>query len=408
MKNFLELKPVDEVLSIIKKAQCLSSELVNLSASQGRYLADAFHAPANLPGFDRSTVDGYAARARDLFGASETSPALLRMIGECEMGIEPGIELKPGETAIISTGAMLPKGADCVAMVEHSRQARDGLIEISRSQAPGDNVVLYDDDAAAGQELIPAGKLIRPQEIGALAAFGITEVRVIRKPRAAILSTGDEIVRAGSALLPGQVYDVNSFTVAAICRANCAETMRLGIIRDSGEKLERGIMQALSCADVVVVSGSSSAGQRDIAVEAFRKMPEAEIFVHGVAISPGKPFILGKSGSKWLVGLPGHVAGAIICAKIFLAPLLRQLQGGISSDAAPAIEATLSRSVSSAQGRRDYIRCRLEKKGDGFAAIPIMAPSALISGLVEAEGYIICPENSEGLAAGETVNVQLF
>lgn len=408
MKSFLTLKSVDEVLSIIDRAECLSPELADLAECAGRRIAETFYAPFDLPGFDRSTVDGYAARASDLFGASESSPAILRCLGECKMGARPDLEIAAGETAVIYTGGMLPKGADCAVMVEHSRKARDGLIEIGRPQAPGDNVVFADEDAARGQELLAKGALLRPQEIGALASFGIAKALVARRPRVAIISTGDEIVPVGQPLEPGQIYDVNSYTLAALCREAGAEILQMGIIRDKRESFRSALASSLSAADLVAVSGGSSAGMRDLTVETFLELPGAELLVHGVAISPGKPFILARAGAKWLVGLPGHVSSAIICARTFLLPLLARLQGQIPGRITPGCKAILSRSIASAQGRRDYIRCRLEKKEGEYLATPLTAPSAVISGLLLAEGLIVCPENSEGLAAGEKVDVQFL
>ena len=407
MKSFLSLKSVDEVLSLLENFAPLAEESVPLDECAGRYLARDFAAPEDLPGFDRSTVDGYAVRARDVFGAQEGSPALLECVGDCPMGRAPDIRLQEGQTARILTGGMLPEGADSVVMVEYSRPAGDNLVELVRSQAPGDHVLEHDEDAAAGKVLLPAGRRLRPQEIGLLAALGQVRVPVTARPRVAILSTGDEVVPFEEKPLPGQVRDVNSHSLAALCRSAGAEVRMAGLMRDDVEGLRKTVREMLDFADVVLLSGGSSAGMRDHTVDIFLSMPESELLVHGAAISPGKPFILARSGRICLMGLPGHVSSALVCARAFLLPLLCRLQGG-RPGIASGVPAVLSRSVASAQGRRDFIRVRLSRTEQGWTADPVTAPSGLISGLVEAVALVVCPENSEGLYAGQEVFAELL
>ncbi|WP_294557918.1 gephyrin-like molybdotransferase Glp [uncultured Mailhella sp.] len=402
MKSFLTLKSVDEVLSLVETGAPLPAERVPLDECAGRRLAADFLSPEDLPGFARSTVDGYAVRARDVFGAQEGSPALLECVGDCPMGRAPDFSLGEGQTARILTGGMLPEGADCVVMVEYSRPAGERLVELIRSQAPGDHVLERDEDASAGSVLIAEGTYLRSQEIGLLAALGQSEVLVSRRPRVSIISTGDEVVPFTQKPAPGQVRDVNSHSLAALCRSAGAEVRLEGLVRDDMAALEAAVRDALSRADVVLLSGGSSAGMRDHTVDIFRAMPEGRLLVHGVAISPGKPFILARSGAVWLMGLPGHVSSALVCARVFLLPLLRRLQGG-RENIAPGVTAVLSRAVASAQGRRDYIRVRLSRNGNGWEAEPVTAPSGLISGLVAADALVVCPENSEGLYAGQEV-----
>lgn len=407
MKSFLTLKSVDEVLSLIETFASLPEESVPLDESAGRYLAHDWTAPEDLPGFDRSTVDGYAVRARDVFGAQEGSPALLECVGDCPMGRAPEFSLESGQTARILTGGMLPQGADCVVMVEYSRPAGDNLVELVRTQAPGDHVLEHDEDAAAGRVLIPAGRRLRAQETGLLAALGQVQVPVTRRPRVAILSTGDEVVPFEEKPLPGQVRDVNSHSLAALCAKAGAEVRLAGLVRDDVAGLEAAVRNVLDWADVVLLSGGSSAGMRDHTVDIFLSMPESSLLVHGAAISPGKPFILARSGEKCLMGLPGHVSSALICARAFLVPLLRHLQGG-EEPVVPGVQAVLSRAVASAQGRRDFIRVRLSRTEQGWAAEPVTGPSGLISGLVAADALVVCPENSEGLYAGQEVFAELL
>lgn len=425
MKPFLTLQSVESVLEHFRAFPALPEETAPLDETLGRRLSRAFAATENLPGFDRSTVDGFAVRARDVFGAQEGSPALVQCVADCRMGEVPDIALKEGQTARILTGGMLPDGADCVVMVEYSRPASGDLIELTRSQAPGDNVILRDDDAAAGTPLLEAGRRLRPQDIGLLAAFGQTTVAVRRQPRVAVLSTGDEIVPSTETPPPGKIRDVNAHSITALCREAGALAERAGLVRDEASALQKAVARLAANNDVVVVSGGSSAGMRDHTVEIFQSLPHAELLVHGVAISPGKPFILAKAvidgRAVCLVGLPGHVTSALICARAFLVPLLHHLQGRIRPETAPLVPARLTRSVASAQGRRDFLRVRLRAlpceqphcpAGQGlqplYEAEPIMGASGLISGIAAADGLVVCPENREGYDAGDIVMVELF
>ena len=407
MKSFLTLKSVDEVLTLLAGFPPLPGETLPLDAALQRYLARDVKASEDVPGFDRSTVDGYAVASRDVFGAQESSPALLRCVGDCPMGQIPDMRLGEGETARILTGGMLPKGADAVVMVEHSRPTGNGMVEIIRSLAPGEHVLRHDEDVACGQLAILAGRRLRAQELGLLAALGQTEVEVHRRPRVAIISTGDEIVPFETRPAPGEVRDVNVHTLAALCQGEGACIVARTLVRDDRERLTSNVATALEQADVVLVSGGSSAGMRDYTVEIFQSMPHSQLLVHGVAISPGKPFILARAGDACLMGLPGHVAGALLCAQVFVAAVLRRLQGA-EAQIAPQVRATLSRPVASTQGRREYIRVRLQPSDHGWTAVPILGPSGLIAGMVQADALIVCPENSEGLYAGEEVNALLL
>ena len=407
MKSFLTLKSVDEVLSLLRTFDPLDEERIPLDSAAGRVLSCDLTAPEDLPGFDRSTVDGYAVRARDVFGAQEGSPALLECVGECPMGSAPSFELAPGQTARIFTGGMLPRGADAVVMVEYSRPAGDRMVELVRTQAPGDHVLEHDEDAAKGQVFLPAGRRLRPQEIGLLAALGQTLVPVRRRPRISIISTGDEVIPVEDAPVPGRIRDVNSHSLAALCTAAGAEVRREGLVRDDVQALRNAVASAMSRADIVLLSGGSSAGMRDHTVDIFRSMPEGELLVHGAAISPGKPFILARAGKTCLMGLPGHVSSALVCARAFLLPLIDHLQSA-ESRPVPGVPAVLARAVASAQGRRDFIRVSLTRSDTGWTAYPVTAPSGLISGLVAADALVVCPENSEGLYAGQTVFAELL
>lgn len=408
MKPFLQLKSVEEVLKLIFSLPMLASEKAPLDEALGRYLAEPFHAPENLPGFRRSTMDGFAIHASDVFGATEGNPALLNLAASCVVGQMPSFLLNIGEASPIVTGAPLPPGADAVVMVEHSRPVGEQLVELTHPVGPGANIVEADDDAASGQLLIPAGKKIGPAETGMLAAFGKTEILVRRKPKVAIISSGEEIVDMTEAPGPGQVRDVNSWSLQAICAKHGASSRRLGIVPDNQAALSETLANAAKTADVIVISGGSSAGRRDYTLAALESIPDSRILAHGVAISPGKPFILAASPARVFLGMPGHVSSCLVCAHVFLVPLIEHLQGLQEPAPKPWVDATLARPLASMQGRRDYIRCRLEKRDGQFFAWPLLLPSAALRSLIEADGFVICPENSEGLQKGEKVRVYPF
>lgn len=411
MAHFLTLQPVDKILGLISQLEALDAEVLPLGECFGRVLAEPFEAAHDLPGFIRSTMDGFAVRAKDMFGASEGLPALLDYLGECPMGETPKISIEPGQTARIWTGGMLPKGADAVVMLEYSREAGAAQVELTRPVAPFENVIAADEDAAQGELLLSAGRMLRAQELGLLAAFGVQNVAVHKRPRVAVVSSGDEVVAIDVLPRPGQVRDVNSYTLSALALAAGAETRSLGIAGDTREALTAMVQEAVDWADIVLVSGGSSAGQRDHTVHAFEGLG-AEILAHGVAISPGKPLIMARKGQKLLWGMPGHVASALVCAEVFIRPLLHRLSG---LEDAPLWKsprkAVLSRAVASAQGRRDYIRVSVQGGGPNTLpdalpeARPIMGKSGLITTLVEAAALVVCPEDQEGLYAGQIVDL---
>ncbi|MDR1083669.1 MAG: molybdopterin molybdotransferase MoeA [Deltaproteobacteria bacterium] len=417
MPDFLTLKTAAEMLELIELFEPLGSEVLSAGDSYGRILAEPFLAPADLPGFDRSTVDGFAVRAKDVFGASEGLPAALTYLGECPMGGRPDITVKSGQTARISTGGMLPRGADAVVMLEYARLPPgdrpvplNSLIELTRPLAPGDNVILADEDARRGQELIKAGQVLRAPELGLLAALGQETVPVRLKPAVAIMATGDEVVDIKTTPRPGQVRDINTQTIKALVTASGGTAVALGLVPDSLDSLIACVQKALSLARIVVITGGSSAGQRDFTLKALAAIEGSRILAHGVAVSPGKPLILAKLGQKSLWGLPGHPAGALVAAEIFLKPLIRRLTGQIQPVWPLGLKAVLSRPLASAQGRRDYFRVSLSRPEPSgpLVATPILGKSGLISTLVGAEALAVCPEEQEGLSAGSSVSIEIL
>ena len=414
MSQFLTLRTVDEIFAHIHTFSSLPAEEVRLEALANhpvpRVLALDYAAKADLPGFDRSTMDGFAVNARDVFGATEGQPALLDCIGECEMGMAPSFALLSGQTARVWTGGMIPDGADTVVMLEYSRAAGGSMVELTRPVAPGENLIRSNEDARKGQVLLPAGTRLRPQELGLLAALGETAVPVRVRPRVAIISSGDEILPVTATPRPGQVRDINTYTLMSLVTSYGAECKSFGIVPDDEATVFATVAEALAYGHIVVLSGGSSAGQRDFTVKSFSRIEGCDIFAHGVAISPGKPIIVARKGEQSLWGMPGHAASALVCAIVFIKPLIEQLSGALPPTAIRTF-AELTRPVSSAQGRRDYIRVAIlppTTEGGPLRAQPVMGKSGLISTLVQAEALIVCHETQEGLYAGQRVELIQF
>jgi molybdopterin molybdotransferase len=411
MEYFFKVKKPEEVLKLIEQFEPLGIETVPLQESFGRVLGQTVIAREDLPHFFRSVVDGYAVRSRDTFGASETLPALLEIAGEVLMGQDSPSVVEIGQAIKISTGGMLPANADSVVMVEYCHLLDDKTLEVGRAVSPLENTIQPGDDFREGQTVLPKGHVLRPQDVGVLAALGQTEPAVFAKPKVAIISTGDEIVEIDQQPRPGQVRDINRYTLDAFCRREGAEPVHMGLVSDDFEILKERVHAAVGRADSVWISGGSSVGARDMTLKVFETLPAFELLAHGISISPGKPTIIGRCGSKSLIGLPGHVASALVIAEVFLAPLVAGLsgrrtpQGGFPQPT--RIEAILARNVESAAGREDYIRVKLKTEGGAWVAEPIFGKSGLISTLVEADGLIRVDMNTEGLYKGETVQVML-
>jgi molybdopterin molybdotransferase len=362
-------------------------------------------APHPLPGFPRSTVDGYAVRAADTYGASDGLPGYLDVAGAVRMGAEPGVTIGPGTVAAIPTGGVLPPGADAVIMVEYTQETMPGTIEVTRPVAPGEGVVRADEDAVAGAELVPAGRGLRAQDLGMLAAAGITQVAVHARPRVTIFSTGDEVVPPGTARLrPGQVRDATASALAALVTEAGGEPCYGGIIPDDAAALESALRAALGGSDVIVISAGSSVGTRDETATAVSRLGEPGIWCHGLAIRPGKPTLLADCAGVPVIGLPGNPRSALVVFRLIGVPLVRRAGGCTSPPAEPVVRARLERDLASAAGRLDVVQVRLH---DGVAA-PLFGSSALLSILTAADGYVIVPEEATGLDRGTEVEVTLY
>jgi len=388
----------------------LHVERINVENGLYRILAEDIYSPEDMPGFDRSSVDGYAVISSDTFGASETMPLYLEVVGEVRMGEEPTERLTNGKAMKIPTGGMLPVGSDAVIMLEYTAQVDNSLIEILRPVAPGENVIKKDDDIKAGELVLKKGHRLRPQDIGALAGLGITEIAVYKRPAVAIISTGDEIVPPTEKPLPGQVRDINSYNLSSLIIEAGAIPMRLGILKDEYELIRDTLKKACEMADMVLISGGSSVGTRDYTAKAIEELgrPDGGVLFHGVMMKPGKPTIGGIVGNVPVFGIPGHPAAATICFFNFVKPVIKRLSGQNSPEFPKTIKAVLNKNISSSPQRTDFVRVQIKTEGNIFVAEPIFGKSGLITTLVQADGIVVIPPERLGLEEGETVEVILF
>jgi molybdopterin molybdotransferase len=392
----------------------LMSEELPVMEALGRVTAQDITSGSDLPEFKRSSMDGYAAIPQDTYGATESMPAYLKVVGEVLMGDEAKTPLRNGQVMNISTGGMLPPGADCVVMLEDTQALGPGEIELTRPAAPGENVVQAGDDIKEGETVLAKGHRLRPQDLGALAGIGLIAVRVFTRPRVAIINTGNEIIDAAANPSPGQVRDVNSYNLSGLVMESGGEPVRLGIFRDEHAEIKRAVENGLSCADVVAITGGSSVGAGDLAAKVIDELGRPGVLVHGVALKPGKPVIIGIVAGKPVFGLPGHPVAVSVCFELFMRPLIKRLSGEVDPLSALGItrvrtaRARMTRNYSSAQGREEHIRVALELKDGELWARPVLGKSGLISTLVKAHGTVVVPLNKLGLEKGEQVDVSLF
>ena len=402
----LEVKTPQEVLELIQKEfkPLGLTEHVPLAAALGRVLAEPITAQEYVPDFDRSTVDGYACRASDTFGCSDAIPAILNVAGQVLMGEGADFVLSRDSCAYVPTGGAIPKGADCAVMIEYTEDYGDGTIGIMKPGAPGMNLIFRGDDVFPGKEILPAGRVLTAQDVGALAAIGKTSVPVVRRVKVGVISTGDELVQPDEIPGPGQVRDVNSPLITAMLTQFGAEAMNYGIVVDDEQLLRQRMQNAAQECDAVILSGGSSVGVKDAACRIIESM--GELLLHGIAIKPGKPTILGKAGSKPLIGLPGHPVAACFVAQLFVLPLLGRLMGRNQKDFAASAE--LTESLGANHGREQINACHLHREGDKLFAVPIRSKSGLITQLAGADGYFIISRDCEGLPRGAQVQVYLY
>lgn len=399
----LKVVSSDEALRIINEKfsfENKAAEKVSLFDSLGRVLSEDIVARESIPAFNRSTVDGYAVKASDTYGCGESIPAQLDIIGEILMGEKASDAVRDGQCIKISTGGMLPEGADSVVMVEHTDCSFDSLCLIYKAVSPFENVTRKGDDIKEGDTVLHKGTLITSRETGILASLGINSVPVSVKPRVGIISTGDEIVPIDGDASFGKIRDINSHIFSALMREMGCECTEYGIVRDCYEDIYASVVRAVSENDIVLISGGSSAGTRDMTAQIIASL--GEVYVHGIALKPGKPTIIGKIYGKAVFGLPGHPAAGWFVSLRFVAPLINAFFGSRVKER--TVKAPLSQNISSNNGREEIVCVKLK---EGIAE-PVFAKSGVISLLSESDGYIIIDRNREGMKSGEEAEIHLF
>ncbi len=409
MFDFFRVLSVDKARERLFGAWKIASpgcDRVGLQEALGRVLAQDVISQDYVPPYSRSTVDGYAVMAKDTFGATQSLPAILQIVMDVPMGEIPTASLLPGQAARIPTGGALPQGADACVMIEHTETLDQHTVLLEKPVSPGENVVLRGEDISKHEALVESGRVLRPQDIGGLAALGVTEVAVWRKPKVAIVSTGDEIVPPWTQPALGQIRDINSYAIAAMARDFGAEPSIMGIAEDTYEDVRNLVEESLALADFVVLSGGSSVGTRDVAVRVLADLGPPGVLVHGVAVRPGKPVILAVCCGKPVFGLPGHPVSAMVAFQLFGKPAIEALHHGKIPE--QFIDARLSRNISSASGRQDHIRVSLREQDGITWADPVLGKSGLIATMVKADGEIVIPTEKEGLMAGSLVRVRVF
>jgi molybdopterin molybdotransferase len=417
MKDMLgrdELITVDKALELLLRHapfKIPGEFTLPLEESYGYILSGDIVSTEDLPSFSRTTVDGFAVNAADTYGATESMPAYLNIKGEIKMGDRPRVVLNKGEAAKISTGGMLPQGADAALMFEHTQQVDEKMIEALRPVSPGEHVIRAGEDAKTGETILKKGRRLRPQDIGALAGLGIATVRVYKKPAISIISTGDEIVPVDRPVNPGQVRDINSYTLSGLISAAGGIPERTGIFKDEYEIIRNVVEDSLKDSQMVLISGGSSVGAKDMTAKIIDDLGEPGVLFHGVSLKPGKPTIGGIVNGIPIFGLPGHPAAVSVCFSLFIMPLLEILAGLAESgfeNKKRTIMAKVTKNISSSPGREEHVGVKLEEKNGEIWATPLLGKSGLITTLTQADGTAVIPLRKTGVREGEFVEVRLF
>lgn len=410
MPEFFNVLPPEEALALLldrlPERPAAGVCVVNTAEALGRVVAAEIGATESLPTFPRSTMDGYSVRAADTYGASDGLPAWFTLVGEVPMGRGADVHLGVGEAAVAYTGGMLSGNADAVVMVEHTQAIDENTIEVMRPVAPGENVSQPGEDVRVGESLWPAGHVIRPQDIGGLLALGIERIEVAERPRVGILSMGDEVVPPSATPGPGQVRDINTYTVAGQVTAAGGTAAPLGLVGDDYEEQLDAARRGLAESDMLVLSAGSSVSARDRTVDIVAALGEPGPLAHGLALRPGKPAIVGLCDGKPVIGLPGNPVSAMVVSSLLVRPTVYQLMGCAHPPRLTERAAVLAQDVPSVPGREDYVPVRLAESGNGMArAHPVWGKSGFIFTLVRADGLVRVPANAGGIYAGEQVQV---
>lgn len=408
--QFFKVKTVEETFTLIQQyVQAVNKiETVSLSESLHRILAEDVVSTENIPSFRRSTVDGYAVKASDLYGSSESMPGFVTIVGEIHMGEEVSRELSPGEAMYIPTGGMVPLGADSVIMIEHCEDI-GGLLNTYRAVAPGENIIGIGEDIKENEVFLTKGTKLRPQEIGAIGSLGIEYVNVYKKIAVGYLSSGDEIVPFETRLLkPGQVRDINALTIGNMVKEWGYDFVYGGIVPDQYEIFQKQAAELAEKVDCLILSGGSSVGAKDYTTEVIQSIGNPGVYVHGVSIKPGKPTILSQAGQLPVVGLPGHPASAMVIFQLFGRDILARLSGAETRELPTRVLAKMKKNIPSSPGRSDYVRVKVTNEGGEWWAEPIFGKSGLLKTLVQSDGIVEIPSEKEGVITGESVAVILL
>ena len=409
--EFLKVKSRREVEDIIRQLPRLGTEVVQVDRALSRVLAEDVYAGEPVPHFNRATMDGYAVRAKDTFGASESLPAVLHVVGSVEIGVQPSCKIGENEACTIPTGGALPAGADGVVMIEHTDLIGEKEIEVYKPIAPVENVLMVGDDISEGELLFKTGRRLRSQDLGVLTAVGITKLKAYKIPRVAIISTGNEIVppEIPSPLPPAVVRDINTYVVGGLTALAGSSVGDRVLVPDDLGKLSIFVKKVLENHDVVLISGGSSVGSRDYTLRVIESLPDSEILVHGVGMRPGKPTIFGVSNGKYIWGLPGQPGSVTMVMIALVCPFLQHIQGVdvLFPFRLGTTEGILTAPVASVHGREDYVPVRFPERDKSFVE-PIFGKSGMIKTLASSEGFILIPEHSEGYEPGQKVQVYLF
>ena len=407
MRGFASYTRLADALKIVlSNVKRLGSEPVSFDRAVGRVLAQNVISKTDVPPFDRSGVDGYAVRARDTFRASELKPVRLRLIGSADVGRPSKLVVWRGEAVKIMTGAQMPKGADAVVMVEHTR-AEGSRIEVLVPLTPGKNVSARGEDVKAGDVVLERGRLLRPQEVGMLASTGNIKVLVSKRPRVGILATGSELQKPGPRVRLGKIADTNSYSLAAAVIGCGGLPSRMGAVADELALVRKTLERVVGVSDLVLVSGGASVGEHDVVPDAIAGL--GELFFHGVAIRPGAPTAFGAIKGKPVFSLPGFPVSALVAFDLLVRPALRHMQGLPAERGFTKVRAKLSRKVSSTLGRAEVVRVKLRQVRGELLAEPLrITGSGVLSSMTKADGFVLVPEDVEGLEAGSEVGVELY
>ncbi len=407
--DFFNVMSVDEVKKILSnnfKNMKIETEIVNILECEGRVLSKDIVSKFNVPEFNRSTVDGYAIKSKESHGCSECMPTFLDIVGEVSMGESASGDIKSGECMYVPTGGMIPNSSDAVIMIEHAEKLDEFTIAIHKPTSTGENVVYKGDDIKKDHIVIKKGKKLNSQDIGVLAALGVNEIEVYRTIKFTVISTGDEIIDLDEDLEFGKIRDINGYAIYSLIKKLGGVVVKKSIVKDDYNLLREEVQFGIDNSDIVLLSGGSSVGTRDFTHDVINSFNGQGVLVHGVALKPGKPTIIGECENKVVIGLPGHPVSAIIVFKIFIEYLVNEILE--INENKYLIDAIINQNLHSSPGKKTYQMVSLEEIDNKYYATPIFGKSSMITLLSKACGYVIINENCEGLYKKEKVKVHLL